>query len=309
MRIIIGCDGGGTKTVAIARLVHEDGSTECEGRGATGPSNVLANDVQVALNNLVSAIRLALHNAGIADDTHPDTMVLALAGAGRPEQQTFIERHLAGEFRAHHLAIIPDYLAVLEAARLESLAVVLIAGTGSVAWARDRTGCTFRAGGWGPLLGDEGSAHWIGLQAIKETVKRLNCHNSSSIPLVRCVLRHFEVGDLPNLIQSVYSAETDRSRIAGLAERVFELTNDDTASRIVTQAASHLAELVIDVTGRLDTPDPIAWACAGGVLLYQPLLREQVRQHCHKVGLILPEPALVDEPVHGALRMALSLHE
>lgn len=157
----LGFDGGGTKTDCV--VLNPDGAII--GEGHSGPSNPLRSGYDAAFASLREAAAGALAAAKIR--TGDITNVCAgLAGAGRRSVVRRMMVFLSQEFPKALTQVVPDYEVALEAAVGAGPGVVLIAGTGSVAFGRNPAGETARAGGYGPRVGDEGSAYEIGRRAV-----------------------------------------------------------------------------------------------------------------------------------------------
>jgi len=157
-RLILGIDGGGTKTVAWLAACRESDEPVVLGRGTAGPSNPQAVEPPVAFENLGRAIDEAFDDAELEPGT-VDAAVLAVAGSGRAEQQRAIEQWAEHRALARRVRVVHDALPVLAAGSPEGWGVALIAGTGSLAYGclcdgRSSEGHSARAGGWGYLFGD-----------------------------------------------------------------------------------------------------------------------------------------------------------
>jgi N-acetylglucosamine kinase-like BadF-type ATPase len=162
----LGFDGGGTKTDSV--LLDASGSVVGEGHG--GPSNPLRCGYDVAFASLRKAAAEAIVAAGI--QTSEVTGVCAgIAGAGRRNVVRRLMVFVAQEFPTAVGQVTTDYEIALEAAVGTGPGVALIAGTGSVAFGRNAAGETARAGGYGPWIGDEGSAFEIGRRAVSAVAR------------------------------------------------------------------------------------------------------------------------------------------
>ena len=161
MTYSLGIDGGGTKTECV--VLDESGGTIGEGRG--GPSNALRVGFDETFRSITEAASEALKRARLhsGDITH---VCAGLAGAGRRNVVRRAMVFLAQGFPRAVAHVTTDYEIALEAAVGSGPGVVLIAGTGSVAYGRNAAGETARAGGYGPWIGDEGSAFEIGRRAV-----------------------------------------------------------------------------------------------------------------------------------------------
>ena len=162
----LGFDGGGTKTDCV--LLDPNGAAIGEGRG--GPANPLRCGYDVAFSSLREAAAGAIVAAGIRSDAITGVCA-GIAGAGRRNVVRRILVFLAQEFPAALAQVSTDYEIALEAAVGPGPGVVLIAGTGSVAFGRNAAGETARAGGYGPWIGDEGSAFEIGRRAVSSVAR------------------------------------------------------------------------------------------------------------------------------------------
>jgi glucosamine kinase len=187
---------------------------------------------------------------------------------------------------------------VLAAAGIES-GIALIAGTGSVAYGRDATGKEARAGGWGWLVGDEGSAAWVVREAAREVVHRADVGERPG-PLGEGLLAAAGAVDAIDLTGRLHRLREPR-RWASLAGAVFAAAGTDPgAGALADRAAVGLAALVAAVRSRLGAIGPVV--LAGGLLLNQPLLEAGVRSRVGGSVLRLEEP-----PVAGAVRLASGL--
>src|SRR5579863_8745560 len=157
----LGFDGGGTKTECV--VLDAQGAVVGEGRG--GPANPLRAGYEAAFSSLREAAADAITAARIrpADVAR---VCAGLAGAGREGVAHLMLEFLSRQFPGALVRVAADYEIALEAAVGSGPGVVLIAGTGSVAYGRDSSGRTARAGGYGPWIGDEGSAFEIGRRAV-----------------------------------------------------------------------------------------------------------------------------------------------
>jgi len=162
----LGFDGGGTKTEAILL----DGAGSVIGQGLGGPSNPLRAGFDVALRSLNEAAVAALAQAG-AKPAHVGAVCAGLAGAGRRNVVRRVLVYLAQAYPDAVAHVTTDLEVALEAAAGAGPGVVLIAGTGSAAYGRNAAGETARAGGYGPWIGDAGSAYEIGRKAVEAVAR------------------------------------------------------------------------------------------------------------------------------------------
>jgi N-acetylglucosamine kinase-like BadF-type ATPase len=177
-----------------------------------------------------------------------------------------------------------------------------------MAFARDRTGRTARAGGWGYLLGDEGSGYALVLAGL-QAVARAADGRGPGTSLTEGFLAKLNLAQADQFIAAVYRGGLDRTALAALAPVVFEAAGagDAVATAIVAQGAQQLADLVAAAIGKVALEqDSLPLALSGGVLLAAPTYRHQVVEALRSRG-IRPDPLTpVREPAEGAVRLALA---
>ena len=160
----LGIDGGGTKTTcAVGDDAHLLASA------TAGPCNIVRVGESEARQSLLHSIRQACAAAGIAPAEVAHTCVGG-SGAARPELAAIV-RSIVAEIIPTPIDVVGDIQIALEAAFDAGPGVIVIGGTGSIAYGRNAQGKTARAGGWGFAIGDEGSAHWIGRAAVSAVLR------------------------------------------------------------------------------------------------------------------------------------------
>jgi len=296
----LGVDGGGSKTIAV--IVDAQGREQ--GCGRAGGANYGAIGLQEAIAHIQTAIAAAVEMAGCAVPLR--AAWLGLAGVDCPEDIILLLPHL--EFIAATLHLTGDAELVLSALD-DAVGVALIAGTGSIALGRDAHGTIRRAGGWGHILGDEGSGYAVGRAALQAAVRAADGRGKPTLLLER-ILNVWQLktpGDLLHLVNLQHGP----AKIAELSPLVFTAASegDASAAMIVQQAANELARAAIAVCKRLDFADlPISLALGGGLLIQQADYRECVLSHLHQ-GLSLGKVVLVEQPALSAARAAGHLLE
>lgn len=303
-QLLLGVDGGGSKTVAWIALSSHDGQPRVVGRGLSAGSNPQAVGFAAALANLEEAIRLAREEAGQQERPF-DVAVLALAGSDRPENRRVFEKWLVEELAVPRFRIVHDALPVLAAGTSDGWGVALISGTGSLAFGQAADGRQARSGGWGYLFGDEGSGYAIAAAGLR-AVARANDGRGPSTPLTEAMLERLQLDGVQRLVTAVYGSDDPRATIASLAPVVVNAAEqgDAAAGEILDVAASELAEMVASVARRLDFAQGRFPLCLAGRLLVDPCpLR--VRLAARMAWLDLePTITVVPEPVAGAVRLA-----
>jgi N-acetylglucosamine kinase-like BadF-type ATPase len=196
---------------------------------------------------------------------------------------------------------------LLAAGTPDNWGLAIVAGTGSIAVGRAADGRRARAGGWGYLLGDEGSGYQITLAALQAMTQAADgCRPATA--LTEVVLQHLQLETPQALIQTVYRNDWDRARLASLAPLVFAAADvgDAIARDIVADAAQQLAQTGAAVVRQLGWQGAVPLALAGGCLLASVSYREQVVRHLQGLGLTFNPITPVLEPAIGSVRLARS---
>ena len=300
MRVFAGVDGGGTRTTV--GLADEQGREIARSAGAAGlvdPRDPMASAATVA-----SLVRRTAQAAGISA---PITALCAgLAGVGSETERRAVEAALQEASIAGRVGVISDGEIALEGALGGGPGILLLAGTGSVAHARAPDGRFERCGGWGMILGDEGSGYGIARAALIAAVRAVDGRGEATrlLPTVLDVLDLPDADELPPWI-----GRAPKSEVAALTVHVLRLAGegDAVARQIVERGADDLVAHAVALVCRLQPwPEPTRVVCYGGILR-QPLMRDLLARALKKQ---LPDAHLVDpveDAVAGALRYARKL--
>lgn len=305
--LVLGVDGGGTKTTAWLARPESGAVVEPLGIGVAGPGNPRAVGFAVAQGNIAAAVSDAFRDARVAESS-VRSACLGLAGAGRLHEQRVMREWCLQAGLAASVRVTHDAEITLAAGCPSGSCVALISGTGSLAWGRSVTGQTARAGGWGYLLGDEGSGHAIALAGLRAVVRAVDGRGKPTA-LRQSFLEHFEVETPADLIEKIYDPRFSRRKLADLSYLVFQAApTDETARSIVDNAAVDLAGLVENLVVKLELPNrEFDLAYAGGVLLHQPLLCDEVFTRLCDQGIVPAHRRPVANPVEGAVQLAMQL--
>ncbi|TWU23650.1 N-acetylglucosamine kinase [Bythopirellula polymerisocia] len=303
-QLILGIDGGGTKTVACLAQISLDGEQTILGRGNSGSSNLKAVGPEKALQNLLQA----LQQAWSATDLAPEPVslaVLGMSGAGRPEAQVLMQQWNMEYSISQRFMLVHDALPVLAAGTPQGHGVALIAGTGSVAFAADQDSNTAVAGGWGYWFGDEGGAYWLG-QAALRAVSQADDGRILPTRLTKAILDRMALSEPREMLTALSQRGDVRSEIAGLADLVTEAADqqDLIALQILDQAAEQLAGLVVAATQKLALGNTFSLAMAGGVLCGSQLLRDTLLKKLALKDVLPDKIEMVTDPVQGCLKLA-----
>jgi len=297
--IFLGIDGGGSKTSC---LIGDE--TSILGAGTAGGSNPVRVGEAQAREALATAIRQACAVANVNPSQIQGTCV-GLAGAARPEISEPVRQCIA-EFVPSEIDVVGDMVIALEAAFGSEPGVIVIAGTGSIAYGRNSKGQTARAGGWGFAISDEGSGHWIGRAAVAAAVRALDdAAEAMNQSLLESLMKFWQVKTREQLV--VAANATPPPDFAALFPAVLASADrgDRIALDVLAQAGGELASVARRVITRLfANAGTLSVAMSGGVFGSSPLVRQVFYNSLRSEH---PEAAInpsVIEPVRGALALA-----
>lgn len=296
--VVLGIDAGGTKT--ICQLADGEGHVLAEARGP-GANLHAGGEIEVE-----KALRLVIAEVTAGRAAHPDAICLGMAGVDRPSDAAIAQGILARVGNPARLLVVNDALIALEAAVPGAPGLVIVSGTGSIAYGRDAAGRAARAGGWGYVLGDEGSGYWLGRLAVRAVV-RASDGRGAATSLTARVLKHYGVARPPDLVHEIYTGMKP-SAIAALAPLVQEAADegDAIATHIIEAGAGELALAGTSVARRLGL-DTGPVSLAGGIFRAVPRLRDGVMSHLSRDLPRAPVQVLSVEPALGAVRLAVAL--
>jgi N-acetylglucosamine kinase-like BadF-type ATPase len=266
MRYVLGFDGGGTKTECV--LMNDSGAILARSRsGASNPVNL---GVNASLAALLEAAASALTLTGVsANDV--GYVYAGIAGAGDTSLRDSLQFGLHEKFPNALVHITSDLVLSLEAT-LESPSVVVIAGTGSAALGRTPAGKIARAGGFGAVVGDPGSAYDIGRTAVKLGLE--HHFRGTEFSLKQEILNSFERDWADLLERARKEALTILPKIFPLIAQAAE-RGDTSARALIESAAQSLASLAYEVIEQLGLQqESFFLAKTGGVFVGSPLLNQ-----------------------------------
>jgi N-acetylglucosamine kinase-like BadF-type ATPase len=302
--LVVGVDGGGTKTEAWLAWINAGETPEVIGRGLAGSSNPRAVGMEMALANLAEAVAAARADAGLGQAV-VRLAVLAMSGAGHATVREQIgawalQRGLAEEVRFEH-----DAEPVLAEGTPAGEGIALIVGTGSAAIGADAGGVKHVVGGWGYHYGDEGSAYWIGREALVE-VSRAADGRSDPTALTTAIMAKLGVEEPRAILGELEKTGNVRGAIARLAVEVEQAARagDEAALAIVKRGASELAKMTATLARRLELGCEFPLALAGGVICGSELMRDELSAALAERDLRPTPVKTVPHPVAGCLRLA-----
>ena len=297
---VLGIDSGGTKTVCL--LADERGLILSEGRG---PGANLHAAGELAVESVLAGVMAA----AIGDrEIVPAAICLGIAGVDREDEMRTVRAIMGRIGPRSRVLVVNDALIALMAGAKDAPGIVIIAGTGSIVYGHNAGGEAARAGGWGHMIGDEGSGYWIGREALA-AVMRASDGRGPATRLTSEILRHLKLNDESRLPRIVYDREAPRMRVAALGpivQRVVE-QGDAVTTRILERAAEELVLAVRSVATQLEMRGvEFTIYLAGGVFRVVPWLAKEVPRRLAEVAPRGQVQILNEEPAVGAVWLALA---
>lgn len=314
--LLVGVDGGGTKTAALLT----DSQLVPLGRGLSGPSNFLRVGLETAVRSVLLAVEEACAQAGVTlrDIT---ALGIGLGGVDHPTHHRRMRDALFAELAARtgalgasstptrwgpdNVLLTTDAEIALAGATDCQPGIVIISGTGSIAYGMNNRGQRARSGGWGPTFGDEGSGYDIARRALRAVVSSYDGRLQATL-LTERVCRYFGIESPADLPPIIYGSE--KINIASLTELVIETARegDTIARQILRDAGEELARAVVAVIRRLRMQQDEFLVCyVGSVFLAGELILEPLRE---RIGAVAPRATLAPPlfpPTIGAIKLAL----
>lgn len=296
---VLGIDAGGTKTVC--QLADEQGTLVSAAR-SSGANLQAVGELQVE-----KVLHQVMEEAIGDRDIAPDAICLGIAGVDRPDDATVVRGIMKRIGYKARVLVVNDALVALEAGAPDQPGVVIISGTGSISYGRNAEGLAARSGGWGYVLGDEGSGYWIGRAALRAVLRAAD-RRGADTTLTPLLLKHFAVDRPQGLIHEVYHSNLKPAAIGALAECVHQafMQGDEVAVRILRGAADELESSAMSVARRLDmVGQQFAFILSGGIFKAVPWLDGELSRRLPVVAPGSTVRLLEREPATGAVWLAL----
>jgi N-acetylglucosamine kinase-like BadF-type ATPase len=295
---VLGIDAGGTKTICL--LADAEGQVLSEGRG---PGANLHASGELAVEKVLYDVM----EEALGGRTTPDAICLGIAGVDRDDEARTVRAIMRRIGHKSRVLVVNDALIALVAGARDQPGIVIVAGTGSIVYGRNARGEAARAGGWGHLIGDEGSGYWLGREALA-AIMRAEDGRGPVTQLKESVLTYFNASDVSRLPRIVYDRETPHSSVAELGPIVQKAgeEGDVVATGILERAADELALAARSVAANLEMRgDEFTFYLSGGVFRVVPWLVTEMSRRLVEVAPRSTVQALDGEPAMGAVWLAL----
>ena len=303
MPLVVGVDGGGSRTRVL--LADANGTVLARTEGA---ATALKPGHESDAADIIKALIADVLSMADRSETRPAVCVVGVAGAGHERSAQALWSALASRRIADDVSVQPDATIALDDAFGDTSGVLLISGTGSVAFARTPSGVLERCGGWGPNIGDEGSAAWLGRRALS-VITAAQDGREPETALGGAVLTALELDSLEDLIP--WAAVATPGTFATLAPVIGQVaaTGDLRANALISLCVEELTLHVRTLARRCFTDERAAVpvALSGGLLSKGSLVRKRLEQ---RMKSAVPGATVRSEDVdaaRGAVRRARRL--
>jgi len=301
MRYLIGFDCGATKTECA--LADINGNILYTTMG--GAANFLVSGTEGTSKIILSLLNDCIRKLNI-DYSEIENIVIGAAGAGRKKDaeklKTFLlEKFSANGIKIKSLKVVSDAQIALEGAFSNEAGCILIAGTGSIIYGKDENGNIYRAGGFGRLLGDEGSGFSIGRKGLQAAAKYFDDRGDETL-IVKLIKDKYSINTADELITKVYKENFD---IASIAEIVLiaAQNEDQIAHNILLEETDELIHHISTMMKKMETID-LRVSFAGSLILnnniYSDMLRDKITTSLPSVKIVEPRHS----PIEGAILLA-----
>lgn len=302
MRYVIGIDGGGTKTAL--KLADEEGNILLENEG--GPCNINSMKEVYVKNMLKELIEDTLTKTCLKMEDIK-ALCIGTAGVDRLSDKKIIEKIIKNLGFNGKIIVTNDGEIALFGGTCEDEGVIVISGTGSICYGRNKKGEIKRAGGWGHIIGDEGSGYYIGINAINYIAKAYDGINEKTI-MTDLILDYLKLQSPQDLIDYVYRSGAGKSEIAYLAILVDEAykKGDFAAKKILLKAAFELFLCAKAVIYNLNLNDKnIKLAINGSVIVKNECVNREFKRLMNENLPFVEISNMKHDAAYGAVLMAI----
>ncbi len=268
MDYIIGVDGGATKTEAVAYNLYDNEL----GRACTGFGNLFL-DFDKSAQNVINAIKQCIDSIELPQsDKNCQCIYLGLAGIDIGNNKEKIQNLVKEKFGCDAVGYHDSYLAHVAVHKGDD-GIIIISGTGSVGYGIFK-GRSAKAGGWGHIIGDEGSGYDIAVSAFKRIAYEYDCQLAPS-ELTKNIINKMNIKDVNEIVKLTYTYS--KAEIASFAPIVARLAvqSDINSINILKTAGQHLAAMTARLYNKLKIDEHINIGISGSILLKTDIVKEE----------------------------------
>jgi len=294
----VGIDGGGTKS----RLIAVDKAGNQHGPYIGKSTNINSNPAEVVQANIKSLVLEFLQEQGAGWESLSG-FCIGSAGIDLPQNVLDYEKMLRASGIRCPLKAVNDVEIVFESEAKGQPGIVIISGTGSIVFGKDENENKVRVGGWGHLIGDEGSGYWIGKEAIRRSLYSYDGREEKTV-LIPLLKETCKLKEMSEILDIVYAPNINKSVIADFSKLVDQAAaeHDTVADQIMEDAAHELYLMVAAVRNKMILPEGFSVVLSGGTILGSQTLYEKL---CLKLASLTENIRKThQEPCMGAVYLA-----
>lgn len=293
MKYYLGIDGGGTKTTAV--VSDENGKILCKATGKT--INFYGAGLEKSRENLREIMNEISKEMG---EIKFSSAFIGCSALDCEADEKTVDALCGGIINAEKIGMNSDLYVALKSAKRNCVAVC---GTGSMAVGEKNDGEVIVKGGWGHIMGDEGSAYSISINALK--LCSVMCDKGENTELLKSACEYFGVSDFRKVIDIIYSENTGKDYIASFAKTVGALADKGSkdAVNIIKNEAVKFSETVIVLINDLGTCDMLS--LYGGVFRNNALFTDEFTSKIKEKHPETEVSFLTIPPEEGALKAAV----
>lgn len=303
MGFVIGIDGGGTKT--LVKAVDMDGNILAANEG--GPANINSSGVEFVAKTIKELIDGVLEKASLSiNDCR--SICMGTAGAGRMDDRRIIENIIESIGVPGIITVTDDAEIALYGGVGGGEGIIVISGTGSICYGRNSSGEICRAGGWGHIIGDEGSGYDIGIKALKRIMRSFDGREKPTL-LTPMVLNFLNLESPESLINYVYrsgAGKNDIARLARIVDDAFQ-SGDMAAEEILKESAYELFMCAVPVINKLGfAKEQVSLVVNGSVLVNNQYIFNEFTSLINESYPKINVGYVKNDPAWGAVLIAIS---
>ena len=302
MRYYIGIDGGGTHS----RLLAIDLNGRVVGVSHGKSTNVESNSLTVVKQHFQMLLKTFLDQTG-CDIADCAALCFGTAGVDTEDSRRMIECMVDSLNLSCPIRVVNDAEIALFANTQGEPGVMLIAGTGSIGYGSNAQGRTWRVGGFGYILGDDGSAYWVAREGIALALKAFD-HSGPGTRMINDFCKALGIREFDMIVDYVYQKnKSDLARLSHVVTSAHE-AGDPMATEVMRRALDALTLIVTTVMRELQMDDrPYPLLFGGGFLTHTPWLMRRLEERVHESYPLLRVRLMEAEAQWGAVYMAAQL--